>query len=281
MMEQLSVILQNQYKIKISYGAGTICEKKSEVSRSFYEAIEVLENDFSGIENRLVWYEQIGRHSSVYYYPLDMELQLMNFAKAGDNESIISFLDTIKKENFVKRKLSAEMIWQLFYEMRGTLIKTISKTKTKTNNHLQQIIEPLDHSIRGGDPDEVLAVISELYSDICKMINDCKKSHNTQLKEEMIEYLNSYFMDSNLCLSMMSMHFDLTEVYTSHFFKEQTGENFSTYLERLRITQAQALLANTDLIIAEIADRTGYNSSHAFRRAYKRVNGVVPTAVRS
>jgi YesN/AraC family two-component response regulator len=119
-----------------------------------------------------------------------------------------------------------------------------------------------------------------LYICICSRINDQKKSHNTDLKEEMLEYIDSKFMDSNLCLSMMSMHFDLTEVYTSHFFKEQTGENFSIYLERLRINQAQELLTDTTLTIEDIAGRTGYNSSHAFRRAYKRVNGIVPTAAR-
>lgn len=122
--------LQNKYKIKISCGAGTICEEKSEVSRSFYEAVEVLDNNFSGIENRLVWYEQIGRHSSVYHYPLDMELQLINLAKAGDRDSIIRLLNTVKEENFDRRKLSAAMIWQLFYEMRGTLVKIIYRFNT-------------------------------------------------------------------------------------------------------------------------------------------------------
>lgn len=280
MTEQLSMTLQNKYKIKISCGAGTICEEKSEVSRSFYEAVEVLDNNFSGIENRLVWYEQIGRHSSVYHYPLDMELQLINLAKAGDRDSIIRLLNTVKEENFDRRKLSAAMIWQLFYEMRGTLVKIIYRFNTDGGSLLQKAVDPVDHSIRGGDPYEVLKVITESYIGICEFINERKKSHNTLLKEEMLDYLNSYYMDSNLCLSMMSMHFDLTEVYTSHFFKEQTGENFSTYLERIRISHAQTLLTDTDLIIAEIAKRTGYNSSHAFRRAYKRVNGIVPTAVR-
>jgi len=280
MMNELSVILHEKYKIQIYFGAGSICEKPIDIPRSFYEAIEVLENDFACIENRLIWYEQIDKNSSVYKYPLDMELQLMNFSKAGDSKSILRFLDEIQKENFEKRKLSAEMIWQLFYEMRGTLIKVIYKSSLKDDDSIKLLLDRMDHSLRGGDPEEVSSVIEDLYLQICNRINDQKKSHNTDLKEEMLEYLDLHFMDSNLCLSMMSMHFDLTEVYTSHFFKEQTGENFSIYLERLRINQAHKFLTDTTLTIEDIAGRTGYNSSHAFRRAYKRVNGIVPTAVR-
>jgi YesN/AraC family two-component response regulator len=98
---------------------------------------------------------------------------------------------------------------------------------------------------------------------------------------KMTERIHERFMDSDFGLSVIADEFEVTEVYASQFFKEQAGENFSTYLERTRMGRARELLETTDITINELAAEVGYNSAHAFRRAYKRVNGVVPTVLRN
>lgn len=67
---------------------------------------------------------------------------------------------------------------------------------------------------------------------------------------------------------------------TFQLFKEFTGVNFSDHLIKVRMDQAEILLKESNYTVDEIASRVGYNSSHSFRRAFKRLNGVSPSVYR-
>ena len=64
-------------------------------------------------------------------------------------------------------------------------------------------------------------------------------------------------------------------------FREVLGVPPIRYLTGWRMHVAQDLLASTDLGVASIAHRVGYDSEEAFSRAFKRGHGVSPSAWRS
>lgn len=63
-------------------------------------------------------------------------------------------------------------------------------------------------------------------------------------------------------------------------FKRQVGVSPIVYLNRLRINQAQALLSNTQLPVADIAEQVGFHSDRAFRQAFKLQTGLAPRQYR-
>jgi AraC-like DNA-binding protein len=64
-------------------------------------------------------------------------------------------------------------------------------------------------------------------------------------------------------------------------FTELVGEPAMRYVARWRMNVAVAALKDQGATVAELADRLGYRSEAAFSRAFKRVIGVSPSAVRS
>ena len=80
--------------------------------------------------------------------------------------------------------------------------------------------------------------------------------------------------------TVIAEHMSKSEKFISQLFKEHTGENLSDYVERVRIDAASNLLHSTGQTIDEIAEATGYNSAHSFRRAFKRVRGISPSVFR-
>ena len=63
-------------------------------------------------------------------------------------------------------------------------------------------------------------------------------------------------------------------------FTATTGAPPLTYVTRMRIEAAQALLAETDEAAAVIAERVGYGSVYAFSRAFSRLTGKPPVLFR-
>lgn len=64
-------------------------------------------------------------------------------------------------------------------------------------------------------------------------------------------------------------------------FKALTGEGPLTYLTGRRIEQAAQLLRQSDLSLAQIAQRTGYESEYSFGKAFKRTRGISPGRYRA
>lgn len=63
-------------------------------------------------------------------------------------------------------------------------------------------------------------------------------------------------------------------------FNELVGMTPIRYLTEWRMQEARDLLENTKTSIAEIAERSGYQSEVAFRKAFKKVVGRTPGSVR-
>jgi AraC-like DNA-binding protein len=60
-------------------------------------------------------------------------------------------------------------------------------------------------------------------------------------------------------------------------FREVLGQSPIRYLTQWRMHLAEDLLATTDLTVAAVARRIGYDSEEAFSRAFKRVSGLSPS----
>jgi len=94
-------------------------------------------------------------------------------------------------------------------------------------------------------------------------------------------YILENFRDPNLALSTIASRFRLTETYLSQLFKDQTGVNYSVFLEQNRIEEARRLLEQSELSISEVVARVGYHINSTFYRAFRRMYGVSPTGFRN
>jgi len=63
-------------------------------------------------------------------------------------------------------------------------------------------------------------------------------------------------------------------------FREAVGETPSMYLQKLRIEKAKRLLENEQRTIADIASEVGYEDERSFRRLFRTLTDLSPTAYR-
>lgn len=94
-----------------------------------------------------------------------------------------------------------------------------------------------------------------------------------------IEYVHSHYQEQ-IAMTDVARQVYRSPEYFSRQFKEETGENFNTYLTQYRLDRAQEMLDRTDLRISEIAERVGYTTPGYFSRLYKKYKGITPEHAR-
>jgi YesN/AraC family two-component response regulator len=198
------------------------------------------------------------------FYPVEFELQLIHACKSGDHHALDRLFHVLHAENFEQRVLPASSYNLLLYEMKATLYKLDRSLL------IDQSIEECTN----------LESVKQRFYQLCHDAVLRKKAQMSELVARMLQFIRARYDDPNLSLSMLSAEFSISESYVSMLVKEHTGNNFSAVLENIRIAKACEYLADSGLSIQEISRLTGYNSDKTFRRAFKRVTGIQPTAYR-
>lgn len=88
------------------------------------------------------------------------------------------------------------------------------------------------------------------------------------------------YPERNWQLDSLAREAGLSRSAFSARFSAMLGEPALQYLTTLRMQLAHQQLRDTDDTLAHIAERVGYHSEPAFNRAFKRVMGLAPGAVR-
>lgn len=231
--------------------------------------------------NQVVWFWDFPKDLKTYYYPEELELRLSNQIRAGLHKEAAALLAELERENLHERSLSKVTQTMFLYEVLGTLTKVQEQLPLGDRGLRTDIAAVAATLMEGAEPPQrIFADIQQLLLRVASGVDDRKKSHNSTLVADMLKYLDDNYMDANVCLASAARQFHLSEVYLSQFFKEQTGENFSVHLEQIRMQKALALLQTNRYSIKEIAEKTGYNSSNTFCRAFKRIHQVSATQYR-
>lgn len=272
--------LQQSYNIRVSFGIGELYKKIFDISNSFRQAGKALEYKAGDILRRVIWFKNILQSSSGYYYPIDLEIRLMNLVKAGEEKEVLNLLKQLYIKNLIQSRLSNIDTEQFIYEMRGTIIKLKNELLLEDEHELEKLDRLIKEMDDAESVDIIYIYIENIYKNLCLYVNQKKQSQNDSLLKNVIEYVNSNYMDYSLCLYTVASEFDLTEKYLSHFFKERTGENFSAYVEKVRMQKAIELLEDSELSITDIARQAGYNNNNTFYKAFKRIYGVSPSEYR-
>lgn len=102
---------------------------------------------------------------------------------------------------------------------------------------------------------------------------------DTRAVDEQLVYRIINYLDNNSCrigeLSDLTKEFGYSYTHLAKKFSEITGESLHAYHTRHRFERAQEYLRRGETV-TKTAELCGYESIHAFSRAFKRVVGISP-----
>ena len=160
--------------------------------------------------------------------------------------------------------------------------------KNKPNSHLFSFSSEsaaLVHKYLPEDTGDVdrfhaLAALMPLVCDIWEQCSFSPRTHRQDdLLYKIVTHMNEHFVE-NISLSSTAKAVGIHPVTLSRLFSEKFKNNFPTYLNYLRCSQAAILLKTSNTTCSEIAYLVGFGSIRSFNRAFHTLYGLTPTEYR-
>lgn len=195
-------------------------------------------------------------------------------------EDLKEYYDDLPVLSYEEVKNNANMLFSLCsYIVEESLDKNlISEMYQKTINGHRQI----DSNILEGYPiknienvkREISNAVINAYVAEKPVDNNEIISVSTTLKPA-IDYIYKN-KSENISMEKMANICHISPSYFSRLFVKECGDNFSTYLSRLKIKWAKSLLEETDMHITEISEELGFSESGYFIKIFKKHECVTP-----
>ncbi len=263
---------EEKFSENISASAGNLYTRLEDVAVSFGEAYTAAAHPAAEGEG-LQFYRDVVHEDGGYFYPEEIEQKLKNLVDSGSEAEIGELLNYLYEENFVRRTLSRQAGYYLFMDVSTSVVKMIQELKLETaaSDLFQVRAESFEPAREFGRLREICCQMAQTAG---------KQDSGGRLIGRVREYVEAHYSDSGMSIAMVAGEFHISESYFSQFFKKNTGQVFSKYLETLRINKACELIRDTSMSMDEIAAAVGYSSTLSFRRVFKKVMGVPPSSYR-
>jgi len=251
--------------------AGNAVDQLTDVVRSYDNAASLIYIQPAPDQTPVVFFDQVSSHKQALFYPQDIQHHLVQCTMNGDEEGLINLLNQLKEHNLSQAQLPAFMHQLLVDNLLNTLLQATNLASLAADT-----TESICDSIRelmGMPLGTQIQQVDQLFLRLCQEVCNLKSGKQQNLIEQVMGYIQTNYADSDLSLTQVADHFHVSESYLSYTFKIQSGVNFVSFVENLRMTKAKELLRQTSLKIGDIALQVGYASTNSFCRAFKRSTG--------
>lgn len=216
---------------------------------------------------------QFSDSRNLFYYPSGFESRLCRQLKAGERDAALETVQEVLDKNLFQMHLQPKMRQIFVSQLKASLLRSLDDSLLPD---FQERIFQLDPNLSPKTlRDKVLGLVSEIGG----IYQNRSGNKKDGLKQEMLSLVEQEFGNPAMSLKYAASRFQLSEAYFSQLFKELTGENFSTYLDQIRMKHAYELLLKK-MKVDDVSEKCGYSTTSTFRRAYKRFYGVSPSQTR-
>lgn len=264
--------------IYITIGLGSAGNKIYDLKQSFEDAeIAVWARIHEG-QDRIIRRKDLLNGQALS--PAETQSVMANIRRAMESFDRESFMEEAQRLfSRLKENFYAEESRRICMQIMELFLDTCSRVIEEYSNEAflrSQMMHNLKYCTT---PDAMESAVTE---PICSFIETCK-SHMHEQKAHPIHQAMNY-VEANygqaLRLQDVAEAVMLNPTYFSNLFKKETGQNFCDYLTDVRIRNARQLLQQTNMNIAEIAERVGYPDSHYFSKVFQKSTGLKPSVYR-
>jgi len=217
--------------------------------------------------------EQNPEGPALLSYPLDKERKLIAALCQGDKKEAENILNEILAVLVFNNKDHFHYI-----QLRG-LELAVLLTRTGTNSTSATAVENNARYLRrlqgAKNMEELTGVLHGIVGSVAEQIVSFHGLPHASAMRKAELYIREN-LTRKISLGEIAKVAGLSAPYFSTIFKEEMGENLSSYVNRQRVEKASKLLLETDLSLSEIAAGCCFQDQSWFSKIFKSFTGISP-----
>ncbi len=96
---------------------------------------------------------------------------------------------------------------------------------------------------------------------------------------KVIDYIKQHYF-TRITLEEVARYVNFNKTYLSRIFKEETGDSFTTYVNKVRIEKSKLMLLDKTIPLVDVANLAGFEDQSYFTKVFKGLVGVSPKRFR-
>ncbi|HEY4390636.1 MAG TPA: helix-turn-helix domain-containing protein, partial [Paenibacillus sp.] len=276
LLSKILTTMKEFLNISFSIGISGQAPSFSGLKKAYGEADTALRRLFFTAERQVLYfksecsYSRSGRDS--YHLSRDEERTIRDMVE-NDGEGVKEYLEELKLR-LLQEGISEQGIRKTYLRLLLIITSCFPSTPELWNE--------------GRTPYEELLLeerLEDLHSLILRLLDKCLEYHQAldprpqSYAEQACAIIRSQYAE-DISLQTVAKQINVNPSYLSRIFKQETGENFVTYLTRFRIEKAQYYLRDRSFKVYEIADKVGYRNTAYFSKIFKKMMGLSPEEYR-
>lgn len=277
LLQQIQDACSSYLKTGISSVYGPLSQNADELNSLYRQVKEAsLHRMFYG-HGSIINAAQISElQQSVYIYPADLEKKLVDALVNGRvQEAFGSFSEIVDKT----REHSYHVVQLAVSRVTVTVKSVIDNIQKSASISLDgiSVVPSLDDF---ETTTELKTAFLHLFEEIGERLADKRSFKQNDLIRQINEKITTSYMDPNLSLNLIADELDMSPIYISRVYKQQTLTAIMDVVMETRMQEVSRLLRETDLSVSAIAEQAGFTSSSYLHRMFKRHFSVTPIEYR-
>lgn len=263
-------------KTEVFISVGSSESSSTSVYKSYENAKSLMEYSLIFPPGTLFDYEKIKKNIEDQQIAFEVDFgKFKNLIISKDLELTCDFIDDIYTRLTHKSGVTPAFLQNISTEFLFNICNIARDLKIDTNtlinysDNLFSSIFIMDKSM------DISNWLKELATKIILDLKQVDENLNP-LVRRVLNYIDlNYFKD--ISLKTLSSLFSVNSAYLGQLFKNDVGEMFSLYLNKVRIEKAKELLNKTDLNAKEVSIKVGYSNENHFYNTFRKLTGKYPT----
>lgn len=154
------------------------------------------------------------------------------------------------------------------------LATTLLHFTSDDSKELEGLVKQVELEIKNSrNIEELTKSVNGVFAAFLQRVN--QGGAYSEAIQKVTSYVSAHYQEK-LTLASVAATVSFSAEYLSRMFVKETGMNFVTYLNNVRLQHAVAMLEHTDKRIYEIAESVGYTSVSYFSTVFKKNFGITP-----
>lgn len=278
---RIHINLMRHSNITVTIGVSSSFSNIQEIKTKYNEAMEVVKyRVFLGKGKTILYNVRFVKAASINPEVLDNILsEIKTCLQKGEIQKV---------KGLIKRLYDDEAKGFIQYNylkyVNSQILGIIAQFCRKNNINYSKVFECEHLPVQKLDEFETVEEMSNWFFNVIdRIINLDTVSYGLNYSKHVrdaIIYIRDNYCDK-LGLSQISKRLGVNKAYLCRIFKQETGDNLTDYINKVRIEKAKELIVSTNYKVYEVAEKVGFTNAQHFTNVFKKITGQNPLQFRN